>query len=170
MEAREKVYQHLKDLGIDFQVHEHRPVYTVEEMEALNLEGPGDGIVKNLFLRDAKGRRHFLVLMRQDKKVNLKSLGSQIGSTALRLASPERLKKHLGLETGAVSPFGLMNDRELSVEVIMDEDLKTFSRLGVHPNDNAATVWLTPADLEKVIRRQGQPLTFLQVCSAAQEG
>ncbi|MDR3037770.1 MAG: prolyl-tRNA synthetase associated domain-containing protein [Candidatus Adiutrix sp.] len=162
MEARQKVYQHLDELRIDYQVSDHPPVYTVEEMERLELDRLG-GIVKNLFLRDAKGRRHFLVLMRHDKKVDLKALGGKIGSTALRFASPERLRKHLGLESGAVGPFGLLNDRERAVEVVLDEDLKVFPRLGVHPNDNTATVWLSFADLDSIVRRQGNPITHLRI-------
>ena len=161
MEARQQVYQRLDALGLVYTVSEHPPVYTIEEMERLELDRLGT-IVKNLFLRDAKGRRHFLVMMRHDKKVDLKTLRDQIGSTPLRFASPERLARHLGLESGAVSPFGLFNDRELAVEAIMDEDLRGLPQVGVHPNDNMATVWLSGADLEKAILAQGHSLTHLR--------
>jgi len=162
MNARQKVYRHLETAGLSYKVSEHPPVYTIEEMERLELDRLG-GIVKNLFLCDAKGKRHFLVMMRQDKKVDLKELQGKIGSTPLRFASPERLEKHLGLEKGAVSPFGVLNDQEHAVEVVVDEDLKGFDLLGVHPNDNTATVWIAYADLEQVIKGQGNPLTHLRI-------
>ncbi len=162
MQAREAVYAHLERMGVKYQVSEHPAVYTIEEMEKLGL-GELGGIVKNLFLRDAKGKRHFLVLMRQDKKVDLKGLQSLIGSTPLRFASEERLEKHLGLGKGAVSPLGIINDAEKAVEVVIDRDLTSFGRLGVHPNDNTATVWISPADLEKVIDERGNPVQYLDI-------
>ncbi|MDR1165056.1 MAG: prolyl-tRNA synthetase associated domain-containing protein [Deltaproteobacteria bacterium] len=160
--SRRRVYERLDELGISYQVSEHPPVYTVEEMENLGLGRIG-AIVKNLFLRDNKGSRHFLALARQDKKIDLKALRSAIGSTPLRFASAERLAQYLGLEKGAVSPFGLFNDSERAVEVLIDEDLFDSALVGVHPNDNEATVWLAPADLELVIQEQGQRITHLKV-------
>ncbi len=162
MQAREKVYAHLDALGISYRVVDHPAVYTIEEMDRLGLDKPG-GIVKNLFLRDAKGRRHFLVMMRQDKKVDLKGLQASIGSTSLKFASEERLEKHLGLTKGAVGPLGIINDEERAVEMVIDNDLKAFDLLGVHPNDNTATLWIRLADLEKVIAGRGQPARYLDI-------
>ena len=162
MEARDKVYRHLDSMGLKYSVNEHEAVYTIEAMEALKLDQIG-GIVKNLFLRDAKGKRHFLVMLRQDKKVDLKSLQEKIGSTPLRFASEERLEKYLGLGKGTVGPFGILNDEDQAVEVIFDTDLKDHELLGVHPNDNTATLWISPADLERVITDRGNQLIFLHV-------
>ena len=102
-------------------------------------------------------------MMRQDKKVDLKDLQARIGSTPLRFASEERLEKHLGLTKGAVSPLGILNDEEKAVEMVIDNDLKAFDLLGVHPNDNTATLWITLADLEKVIADRGQPSQYLDI-------
>ena len=162
MQARQKVFSHLDAMGISYRMSEHPAVYTIEEMENLQMDKLG-GIVKNLFLRDAKGRRHFLVMMRQDKKVDLKGLQAKIGSTPLRFASEERLARHLGLEKGAVSPLGVINDEEKAVEALVDNDLKACEFLGVHPNDNTATVWLSPADLEKIIVGHGNQITYLDL-------
>lgn len=160
MPARQKVYTFLDLLGINYQVSEHPAVYTIEEMENLGLDQIG-GLVKNSFLCDAKGKRHFLIMMQQDKKVDLKALRAMIDSTPLRFASEERLAKHLGLGKGTVSPLGLVNDAEKAVEIGIDNGLKEFELLGVHPNDNTATVWLTPANLEKVMTARGHPVTYL---------
>ena len=162
MENRQKVYAYLDNLGISYKVSEHPAVYTIEEMEKLDLDKLG-GIVKNLFLRDNNGKRHFLVLMRQDKKVDLKGLQGKIDSKALKFASADRLEKYLGLEKGAVSPLGIINDQDRAVEVIIDNDLKKFDLLGVHPNDNTATVWLSFPDLEKVLRDHGNLILFLEM-------
>jgi len=162
MNARQEVYAYLDKKGITYKVSEHPAVYTIEEMEQLGLDKIG-GIVKNLFLRDAKGKRHFLVMMRQDKKVDLKILQAKIGSTPLRFASEERLQKHLGLEKGAVSPLGIINDAEKAVEIVLDNSLKNFELLGVHPNDNTATLWLSLFDLEKVIADHGNQLLYLDI-------
>ena len=162
MRARQKVLSHLDGMGVSYRLVEHPAVYTMEEMENLRLDQPG-GIVKNLFLRDAKGRRHFLVMLRQDKKVDLKGLQGKIGSTALKFASEERLAHYLGLEKGAVSPLGVVNDEDKAVELLMDNDLKGFELLGVHPNDNTATVWLSPADLEKVVTGHGNQVTYVDI-------
>lgn len=162
MEARQKVYDHLKTLGIEYKVSEHPAVYTIEEMERLELDQIG-AIVKNLFLRDGSGKRHFLVMLRQDKKVDLKDLTAKLETKALKFASADRLEKYLGLEKGAVSPFGVLNDETTAVEVVIDRDLTSFELLGVHPNDNRATVWISYPDLEKVISGRGNPICHLDI-------
>lgn len=162
MENRKKVYDYLDNLGFAYQVSEHPAVYTIEEMEKLNLDKLG-AIVKNLFLRDASGKRHFLVLMQQDKKVDLKGLQENINSKGLKFASVDRLYKYLGLEKGAVSPLGIINDHDRAVEVIIDNDLAKFNLLGVHPNDNRATVWLSFANLESLLRGHGNQILFIDI-------
>lgn len=162
MQPRQQVCSFLEGMGISYKISEHPAVYTIEEMENLGLDKLG-GIVKNLFLRDAKGKRHFLVMLRQDKKVNLKNLQAKIGSTSLRFASEDRLATHLGLEKGAVSPLGIINDAEQAVEIVVDNDLKGFDRLGVHPNENTATVWLSPGDLDRIIAERGNPVMSLDI-------
>lgn len=160
MNTQQKVYSHLDAMNIAYTVSEHPPVYTVEEMEQLGLNKLGC-IVKNLFLCDGGGKRHFLVLAHPDKAVNLKELQAKIGSSRLRFASTERLEKYLGLEKGAVSPMGLLNDVDQAVEVVVDTKLLEQKTLGVHPNDNTATIWLEYDDLERVVRENGNDLAFV---------
>ncbi|MDR1921617.1 MAG: prolyl-tRNA synthetase associated domain-containing protein [Candidatus Adiutrix sp.] len=163
MQARRKVLDYLDQMGLACRISEHPAVYTIEEMEKLGLDKIG-AIVKNLFLRDAKGKRHFLVMMRQDKKVDLKGLQAKIGSTPLRFASEERLEKCLGLTKGAVSPFGILNDENKAVEIIIDRELRSATELlGVHPNDNTATVWMSMADLERVMTERGNAFAYLDI-------
>ena len=100
---------------------------------------------------DAKGKRHFLVTCDEKKKVDLKALGRTLGAGNLSFASEERLEEHLGLKQGSVSPFGLMNDPDHTVEFFIDKDLSRCKSLGIHPLENTATVFLSFKDLDKFL-------------------
>ena len=159
MFGKQEVKAFLEEKNIPFEWVEHKAVFTIEEMEELGLESM-DEIAKNLFLRDQKGKRHFLVVVKGLKQVNLKELGEKLG-TKLSFASEERLEKYLGLKKGAVTPLGILNDENCAVEVYMDEDLCKLERIGVHPNDNTASVYLSPADLLNIIKEHGNSLEVL---------
>jgi len=149
-EVERKVLETLEKLGIAYGRHEHPPVATVEEAE--KYWGPIKGThCKNLFLRNKRGNRHYLVIAAVDKAVDLKRLNAILGEDRLSFASPERLKRLLGLEPGAVSPFGLVNDATRQVDVICDEALKSSAGLGFHPNVNTATLEIALADFEKFL-------------------
>ena len=119
---KQRVYDALDKLKIKYEVVEHEPVHTMEDMDRLGLPEKGT-LCKNLFLRDSKGKRHFLVTCEESKKVDLKSLGRQLGGGNLSFASEDRLEKYLGLKQGSVSPFGLMYDTDHAVEFFIDKDL-----------------------------------------------
>lgn len=162
MYQKEDVKRFLDEKGIDYTWFDHVAVYTIEEMMALGLEKEKD-IAKNLFLRDAKGKRHFLVVIREDKRADLKSLGEKIGVGRLSFASEERLEKYLGLKKGSVTPFGILNDENRAVEVIFDEDFHKTGVIGVHPNDNTASVFMAFSDLEKLVKEHGNDVKFLSL-------
>lgn len=159
---KQKVYNSLKELNIDYFVSDHKAVFTIDEMNSIGI-GHNGIIAKNLFLRDAKGKRHFLVTIRHDKKVDLKSLRSKLDSTSLSFASEERLYKHLGLNKGSVTPFGVLNDPNGHVEVVFDEDLISEHSIGIHPNDNTATVWISFSDLLNVINKNGNKVSYVSI-------
>lgn len=148
---KEEVLKKLKDLNINYKMVEHTPVYTIEDMDALGDIFSNAKICKNLFLRDQKGKRHFLIVVPEEKRVPLSELPSKIGSTKLSFASEERLMKYLKLTPGAVTPLAVINDEENAVEVFLDEELKKEKLLGVHPCENTATILITVQDLEKYI-------------------
>ena len=152
----------LENAGIRYRMVSHDPVYTIEEMERLHLDADAL-IAKNLFLRDARGKRHFLVVLAKDKVVDLKALRRRLGTSALSFASEDRLKRLLGLEKGAVTPLGILNDEARAVEVLFDRDLAGLPALGVHPNRNTATVFLPLADLESLIRSHGNAVSFVDI-------
>ena len=156
----QKVYEILRDLDIPYTKHEHPPVYTVEEAEQ-HWENITGAHCKNLFLRNKKGKNHYLVIATSEKRIDLKALTSHLGEDRLSFASPERMKRYLGLEPGAVSPFGLINDRENEVVVLIDRDLKDASSVNFHPNVNTATVGITFADFEKFLAHCGNSIRFI---------
>ena len=162
MDRKESILNKLDELNIPYETINHPPVYTIEEMEDLNLNKKGH-IVKNLFLKNSNGKKHYLVVLKGDKKADLKSIRSQINSTALSFASEERLEKHLGLLKGAVTPLGIINDNDHSVNVVLDKDLKNEKIIGVHPNVNTATVFITFDDLLKFINTFGNEVFYVNI-------
>ena len=161
MGKREDICEWLQEKGVVYELAEHPPVYTIEEMEKLGLCLRGN-VCKNLFLRDAKGKRHFLVLISREKQADLKQLGERIG-VRFSFASEERLAKRLNLTKGSVTPLGIYYDREAAVEILVDQDLTGEPRLGVHPCENTATVFLDYRDLERLIRENGNRLTVVKL-------
>ena len=139
LEKRQKVYDFLTSLGVVYTVTEHPAVFSIEEMDGLGITFKGH-VCKNLFLRDAKGKRHLLVTLPKDKRVPLKTLQQKLGTSGLSFASGERLAKYLNLAQGEVTPFGILNDDGRDVELIFDSALEGDPCLGVHPNDNTATL------------------------------
>ena len=160
MTEREKVFARLEELGVSYEVTEHPAVFTIGEMDALGLTAKGE-VCKNLFLRDAKGRRHFLVVVPGEARADLRALAAQLESSKLSFASAERLEKYLGLKQGEVTPLGVLNDADAAVEVVFDRGLERFPCLGVHPNDNTATVWLSLADILRVGEGTGNEIRWV---------
>ena len=156
------VFARLEELGIAFTRHEHPPVATVEEAER-HWTGIDATHCKNLFLRNQKGNRHYLVILQHLKRADLRAVADQIGDGKLSFASPERLMTHLGLTPGSVSPFGLMNDATRQVRVVVDRDLKSAGRISFHPNINRATLTLTFADFLRFLDACGNPVQYVTV-------
>ena len=160
----EEVLKVLQDLDIHYELIKHEPVYTIEDMNNLNKEMfKGAEICKNLFLRDQKGKRHFLVVLCSEKKADMAKIQEQAHSTRLSFASSERLMKYLKLEPGHVSPMGLINDKEKKVEVLIDKDLKDKPLLVGHPNTNEASLLITYEDWMKFIKSIGNKYEFINI-------
>ena len=160
-ESEQKVYEVLERLGISYVRHEHPPVFTVDEAEK-HWGSITGAHCKNLFLRNKKGNRQYLIILESSKNADLKALTKQLGEDRLSFASAERLMRYLGLEAGAVSPFGLINDSNKEVQVVVDRDLKTVQRVNFHPNVNTATVRIDFADFEKFLAWCGNSVRYLQ--------
>ena len=148
--------------GIELQRFEHPPVMTVEESERLVPRLPG-AKTKNLFLRDKKGARHFLVAVPHDIAVELNALGTQLGAGRLGFASAERLMKHLGITPGAVSLLALANDTAHAVEFVIDRRLWDADAVHAHPLVNDATMVIPHAALERFLAATGHSVRIIEV-------
>ena len=144
--TKNDIYDLLNAKNIPFTCTEHRQVYSMEELDVLDI--PADAVIcKNLFLRNSNGKQHVLLTVPAATPVDLKELAVKLASSRLSFASAERLEKYLGLQSGLVSPFGLLNDTSKSVIFVSSKNLPPSAIIGIHPNDNTATVWLTFGDL-----------------------
>jgi Ala-tRNA(Pro) deacylase len=157
-----EVHARLADLGIAFERHEHPPVPTVEDAER-HWSGIDATHCKNLFLRNQKGDRHYLVVLLHSKRADLRAVADQIGDGKLSFASPERLMKYLGLTPGSVSPFGLIHDRDRAVRVVLDRDLKSAERLSFHPNINTVTLVVSASDFARFLQESGNRVQYAAI-------
>src|SRR2546425_5521498 len=151
------VRRRLDELGITFERYAHPPVASVDEAKQ-HWAGIDATHCKNLFLRNQKGNRHYLVVLEHSKKADLRAVADQIGDGKLSFASPERLMTHLGLTPGSVSPFGLINDRDHAVRVVLDRDLKSAARVSFHPNINTVTFTVAAAHFQRFLEACGNPV------------
>lgn len=148
------VRERLRALEIPYERYEHPPIATAEsagehwaDIDAVHC--------KNLFLRNQKGTRHYLVILEHTKRADLRAVADQIGDGKLSFASPDRLMKYLGVTPGSVSPFGLIHDHDEHVRVYLDRALKHAPRISFHPNINTATLVLALADFERFLSTCG---------------
>jgi len=162
MGNEQKVFKVLENLSISFIKHEHPPVFTVDQAEKYWTSIKGIHC-KNLFLRNKKGNRHYLLILESSKQADLKSLTKLLGEDRLSFASAERLMRCLGLEAGAVSPFGLINDDKNTVRILIDQDLKNAESVCFHPNVNTATLELSFNDFERFLAWCGNSIRYIQI-------
>ena len=156
------IYAFLDRHSIAYERVDHPPVYTCEQARELVPPLPGME-VKNLFLRDRKGRRHFLVVVGYDKSVDLKALSRALEAPGLSMGSPERLARYLGVEPGSVTVLAAVNDAEAAVEVVFDAEVWAAERLRCHPLVNTATLSVSRDDLERMLALTGHAVHVVEV-------
>ena len=162
MSQPQKVYEALDTMGIQYEKYEHPPVFTSEE--AAEHWGPIQGTqVKNLFLRNKKGNRQYLVILEISKQADLRELVRIIGDDRFSFGSPERLMDTLGVTPGSVSPFGLLHPGSKDVRVIVDQDLRAADKLIFHPNLNTASVTISVADFERFLATRPNVVKWLRL-------
>lgn len=161
MMNKTEIYQYLTEQRIPYEVTEHKAVFNMEELNTVSLPYP-EWDAKNLFVRDDKKRNYCLITVKGDKRVDLKEFRRVHGLRALTFASEEDLLAIMGLTPGSVSPLGILNDTEHRVHFYLDQAF-SGNRIGVHPNDNTATVWLWADDLMRLICAHGNHAEFTEV-------
>lgn len=156
------IYQFLAEHNIEYERHEHPPVFTCEE--ALRLVPPLSAAkTKNVFLRDRKRVRHFLVIVGYEKTIDLKALAPLLGVTKLGFASSERLQRYLGVDPGSVSILGVMNDANHEVDIIVDRDLWQAEAFQCHPLVNTSTLVISKENLQRFLEATGHQVRVFDV-------
>jgi Ala-tRNA(Pro) deacylase len=156
------VYEALDALGIEYTVYEHPPVFT-GEAAAEHWGAIPATQVKNLFLRNQKGDRQYLVILEVAKQADLRHLVKVIGDDRFSFGSPERLMAALGVTPGSVSPFGLLHGGAKDVRVIVDQDLRGADRLIFHPNLNTLSITISVADFERFLATRPNVVRWLKL-------
>ena len=156
------VLARLEQLDIPFDRYEHPPIATGDE--GLEHWAGIDAVhCKNLFLRNQKGTRHYLVILSVTKRADLRMVADQVGDGKLSFASADRLLRYLGVTPGSVSPFGLIHDADHHVRVFLDRELKSAVRISFHPNINTRTLVLGLADFERYLAATWNVVKFIDV-------
>jgi len=160
---KQEIYDLLIQKNIPHEITEHEAVYNMEEVAMIELPHP-EAEAKNLFIRDDKKQNFYLITVKGDKRVDLKQFRKDHSTRALHFVSAELLMDILGLIPGAVTPMGLLNDSECKVHWFLDKAfLDEPGLIGVHPNDNSATVWLKTEDLADLIKEHGNEMDWIEV-------
>ena len=151
--TKQETYDYLTAHGIEYEITEHAAVYNMEELDAIDLPY-NDCDAKNLFVRDDKKRNYYLISVKGDKKVDLKTFQKTFGTRRLSFASADDLMSIMGLIPGAVTPLGLLSDEDRKVTLYLDNSF-LGGLVGIHPNDNTATVWIKAEALVELIKEHG---------------
>lgn len=160
---KQELYQFLRAKDIVFEITEHKAVYNMAEVAEIGTPHPGAD-AKNIFIRDDKKHNYYLITVKGDKRVDLKSFREKNATRPLSFASENDLMSIMGLIPGAVTPFGLLNDDERRVQFFIDKEFDMEGALiGVHPNDNTATIWLKVSDLLKIIEEHGNRVHIMEI-------
>ena len=162
MRGQKELYGLLEVLSINFEYHEHPPLSTIEEAK-IHWKDYNSGRCKNIFFRNHKGNKHYLVILEHLRQLDIHDLEKRLLQGKLTFSSDQRLKKYLGVEPGSVSPFGLINDDEKNVHLFIDEKLKEYDRLAFHPNVNTATIVVSKSDFLKFLEYTRNSYEFIKL-------
>ena len=161
--TKQEIYYFIKSRNIWYEVTEHEAVFNMEDLSKVEVLYP-EYDAKNLFVRDDKKRNYYLITVKGNKRVDLKKFRTNNGTRPLSFASEQDLMNILNLIAGSVTPLGLLNDKELKVTFYLDKDfLKDKQIIGIHPNDNTATLWLKVTDLIDMIKEHGNQVNIVEL-------
>lgn len=160
---KEEIYKLIKEKGYWHEITEHKAVFTMDEVNDIYVPYP-EYDAKNLFVRDDKKRNYYLITVKGNKKVDLKEFRKNNNTRPLSFASENDLMTILNLIPGSVTSLGLLNDQELKVSFYLDKEFLTGKEIiGVHPNDNTATLWLKVEDLINLIKDHCNEVTIINL-------
>jgi len=160
---KQEIYKLLKEKNIWFEIAEHKAVFNMEELSKIKLTHK-ESDAKNLFITDDKQDKYYLITLKGDKRLDLKVFKNKYNTRHLSFAKEEDLFNILKLKPGSVTPLGLLNDEKLKVKFYLDKYFTNESNIiGVHPNDNTATIWLKTSDLINLIKEHGNQVEIIEI-------
>lgn len=162
MNGDELLYKILAELDVNFEYYEHPPAPTVE-IASKYWKDIDAAHCKNLFFRNHKGNKHYLVIFHYQYVLNVKDLEQRLKQGKLTFASENRMMKFLNLTPGSVSPFGLIYDKENHVHLFIDENLKKYQKISFHPNINTASLVIDFQNFIKFLNKSGNSYDFLKL-------
>jgi Ala-tRNA(Pro) deacylase len=162
MNDRKAVFELLERLKINYKLVEHPAAPTIEEAMKYWKDIPATHC-KNLFFRNHKGNKHYLVVFEAHQQLDIHDLEKRLKQGKLSFASEKRMAKYLALKPGSVSPFGLINDTENHVHLFLDRHLLSSEKLSFHPNDNTASLVISLVDFKKYLNQVGNSFEFIDL-------
>lgn len=160
---KKEIYEFIKEKNIWYEITEHEAVYNMEELSKIEIPYP-EYDAKNIFVRDDKKRNYYLITVKDNKRVDLKDFRNKNETRSLSFASENDLMNIMNLIPGSVTPLGLLNDEYLQVKFYIDKDfMKDKKIIGVHPNDNTATIWVKVEDLIDIIKEHGNEVNIIEM-------
>lgn len=162
MDRKQVVFDYLDQRGLDYEYYEHPEAPTIEVAKQY-WRNDGSKHCKNLFFRNHKGNRHYLVVFDCEQNLAIHDLEHRLHQGKLSFASEQRMERYLGLKPGSVSPFGLINDKENHVHLFIDERLRGQASLSFHPNDNTGTVVISMRNFLAYLDGVGNSYEFISL-------
>ncbi len=160
---KKQIYEYIKNKQIWYEITEHKAVYSMSEISEAEIPYP-ESDAKNLFVRDDKKENYYLITVKGNKRVNLKEFRKENNTRPLSFASEKELKDMIQILPGSVSPLGILNDKENKVKVFLDKEfIEKTDIIGIHPNDNTATIWLKTKDLINIIKEHGNKVELVEI-------
>lgn len=160
---KKQIYEYIKNKQIWYEITEHKAVYSMSEISEVEIPYP-ESDAKNLFVRDDKKENYYLITVRGNKRVNLKEFRKENNTRPLSFESEKELEEIIQILPGSVSPLGILNDKKNKVKVFLDKEfIEKTDIIGIHPNDNTATIWLKTKDLIDIIKENGNKVELVEI-------
>lgn len=159
---KEQIYEYLDNMNIWYEILNHKAVFNMDDISKIDLPYP-EADAKNLFVRDDKKKNYYLITIKGNRKINLKEFRKKYNTRPLSFASSDELINILKLEPGSVTPFGLLNDKENKTVLFIDKYFIKLNLIGIHPNDNKATLWIKTSDLISIMKNNGKTVNTFTI-------
>jgi len=162
IDRKEEVYSLFRQLGIEYCVVEHPPMFTQADNEKHRVN-IGAMIFKNLFVRNKDRSRYYLLSLPLEKRADLTALQNLLGETRLSFGDEDVLFDKLNIRSGSVSFLNVIGVGSTDVTILIDKSVFDYEQIGVHPNDNTATAIITPQDIPKILDHCGAEYRFVEL-------